>query len=424
MTKMKRLLATTSLLLSTSAAFVSRPRAGTATTSRCQPVDPLRMSSATDSAPADTAPRAASPLLDGFDHHSDDRLPYSEDGYLTWEWKTHHNPAYQAALETDDSPDKLKYQKTYKVNYVEMGAPDDAEEDDKPVLLLVHGFGASAYHWRYNIPVLARKYHVYALDLLGFGWSDKPVQDYDASVWRDQVVDFVHDVVLDGRRRDVAIAGNSLGGYTALFASTDERLGGVLKGTVLLNGAGQFRDPEAPPEEEVEKARPNPFVEAVSAAVQRFVIACSFIYTKQPMRIEQILRNVYPVTADMVDRDLVSSIHTPALDPDAPEVFFRVITRKGRGDQPLVDDLLKELKTPLLLAWGREDPWIKPAAADKIEVLHAEFHGENVGGSNGPRWVERVDIDAGHCPHDENPEAVNKAILEFAERVFSQAVPA
>ncbi|EJK53644.1 hypothetical protein THAOC_26872 [Thalassiosira oceanica] len=219
-----------------------------------------------------------------------------------------------------------------------------------------------------------------------------------------------------GRRRDVAIAGNSLGGYTALFASTDERLADVLRGTVLLNGAGQFRDPDASPAEEAE--RPNPIIESVSAAIQRFVIACSFVYIKQPMRIAQILTSVYPVTAESVDPELVSSIHTPALDPDAPEVFFRLISGKGRGGQPLVDDLLRELKTPLLLAWGREDPWIRPAVADKIEVLHAEFHGENEGGSNGPSWLERVDIDAGHCPHDENPAAANKAILDFAEKVF------
>ena len=418
---MMRLLAlATTLLLSTSAGFVSRPRAET----RWLPGNPLQISSATDSTPADTAKSraaAAAALLDGFDYHSDDRLPYSKDGYLSWDWSTHHNPAFQEALKSADSPDKQKYQTTYQVNYIEMGGrgADDAEEGDKPVLLLVHGFGASAYHWRNNIPVLARKYHVYALDLLGFGWTDKPVQDYDASVWRDQVVDFVRDVVLDGgrRRRDVAIAGNSLGGYTALFASTDERLADVLRGTVLLNGAGQFRDPDAPSAEK-EEERPNPIIESVSAAIQRFVIACSFIYTKQPMRIEQILKNVYPVTAENVDHELVSSIHTPALDPDAPEVFFRVITRKGRGEQPLVDDLLMKLKTPLLLAWGREDPWIKPAAADKIEVLHAKFHGENVGGSSGARWLERVDIDAGHCPHDESPEAVNNAILDFAEKVF------
>mmetsp|Transcript_17400 Transcript_17400/g.30012 ORF Transcript_17400/g.30012 Transcript_17400/m.30012 type:complete len:161 (+) Transcript_17400:1-483(+) len=59
-------------------------------------------------------------------------------------------------------------------------------------------FGASSYHWRHNIPVLARNYHVYALDLLGFGWSDKPIMHYDASIWRDQTVDFVKEIILKG----------------------------------------------------------------------------------------------------------------------------------------------------------------------------------------------------------------------------------
>ena len=50
----------------------------------------------------------------------------------------------------------------------------DAPDPESPALLLVHGFGASTDHWRYNIPVLARSHDVHALDLLGFGRSAKP----------------------------------------------------------------------------------------------------------------------------------------------------------------------------------------------------------------------------------------------------------
>lgn len=49
--------------------------------------------------------------------------------------------------------------------------------------------------FRYNIPELAKSYKVYAIDLLGFGWSEKALIDYDALVWRDQVVDFVKEIV-------------------------------------------------------------------------------------------------------------------------------------------------------------------------------------------------------------------------------------
>ena len=47
-------------------------------------------------------------------------------------------------------------------------------------ILLIHGFGASTDHWRFNIPVLSTKYEVHAMDLLGFGKSPKP-QDVEYS---------------------------------------------------------------------------------------------------------------------------------------------------------------------------------------------------------------------------------------------------
>lgn len=276
----------------------------------------------------------------------------------------------------------------------------------KPALLLIHGFGASAYHFRYNVPALARDYHVYAFDLLGFGLTDKPVQEYAAEVWKDQALDFMRDVI--GPDRSVTVAGNSLGGFTALYAASeatsslraDETVPDV-KGCVLLNAAGRFRDPDAPADDGTKE--PNPFVEAVSKAIQRLVIAASFVYTKQPARIEQVLRQVYPINADMVDPELVESIRVPSTDPNAAEVFYRVITKNGSGPQTYVDDLLQTLDCPLLLAWGESDPWIRPAAADKIQALY-------------PR-SKRVSINAGHCPHDEAPEAVNAAILDFMAEI-------
>ena len=56
-------------------------------------------------------------------------------------------------------------------------------------VVLVHGFGASVYHWRYNVPALAAAgCRVYALDLLGFGWSEKPLADYQSyGLWKEQI---------------------------------------------------------------------------------------------------------------------------------------------------------------------------------------------------------------------------------------------
>jgi len=127
-----------------------------------------------------------------------ERLAFKPEGYNFWEWRGH------------------------KIHYVVQG-------EGSP-LVLIHGFGASVFHWRYlqshlhallisvgfkstfylisyefelisvdfyryNIPELAKKYKVYALDLLGFGWSDKALIEYDAMVWTDQVIDFMKEVV-------------------------------------------------------------------------------------------------------------------------------------------------------------------------------------------------------------------------------------
>lgn len=299
--------------------------------------------------------------LQEFDYKTQSKLPWTREGHETWKWKGHD------------------------INYIEMGDPD------KPPLLLIHGFGASAYHFRHNIPVLARDYHVYAFDMLGFGFSGKPVQGYPAEVWRDQTIDFVQQVIGE----PVTLAGNSLGGFTALYAAADAPE--LVNGCILLNAAGSFRS-----EAESSSSPPPKWVQKIQTAIQRVAVATSFAYTKQPASIEQVLKQVYPTSPHMVDQDLVEAIQLPSKHPNAAEVFYQVIA-KAASRETYVDDLLETVQCPLLLCWGQEDPWIRPQAADRIQALTRE--------ADYP--VSRVDISAGHCPHDEAPEAVNEAILDF-----------
>jgi pimeloyl-ACP methyl ester carboxylesterase len=271
-------------------------------------------------------------------------------------------------------------------------------DPSKPALLLIHGFGASAYHFRNNIPTLARNHHVFAFDMLGFGLSSKPIIDYSAEIWRDQAVDFVTQVI----GKPTTISGNSLGGFTALFAAATEQ--NLIQGCILLNAAGRFRDPNDNNDAPIQmKDETNDLLKKLMAGIQRAVIGFSFLYTKQPARIQQVLKQVYPVNPEYVDAELVESIRIPSLDPNAAEVFYRVISSNGSGPSVFVDDLLEKMQCPLLLCWGEQDPWIRPAAADRIQALYP--------------MAKRVSIDAGHCPHDEHPEAVNAAIFDFIQEL-------
>jgi pimeloyl-ACP methyl ester carboxylesterase len=312
--------------------------------------------------------KTGEPTLFEFDYQSNDELPWVEKGYNTWKWKGEHD-----------------------INYIELG------DKSKPALVLIHGFGASSFHFRYNLPVLARDFHVFAFCKLGFGLSDKPIVDYSAEIWRDQAAAFLEEIV----QKPAVLAGNSLGGFTSLYTAATDGSKPLVRGVILLNSAGRFRDTIS--EEETkndEEESENGILKTLQTMLQRAVISASFIITKQPARIQQILRQVYPINADNVDATLVESIRFPSLDPNAAEVFFRVITKNGNGPAKVYnDDLLENLDCPLLLCWGEYDPWIRPAAADKIQALKPS--------------CTRVSIEAGHCPHDESPEAVNNAIRDF-----------
>ena len=86
---------------------------------------------------------------------------------------------------------------------------------DKPALVLIHGFGSSVYTWRHLIEPLAAHNRVIALDLVGFGFSDKPDIDYDMSLFSRQVT-----ALLDALQIKQAIfAGNSMGGKVTLFTA-------------------------------------------------------------------------------------------------------------------------------------------------------------------------------------------------------------
>ncbi|PAN07805.1 hypothetical protein GQ55_1G356800 [Panicum hallii var. hallii] len=304
-------------------------------------------------------------------------LPFKPDGYNFWTWRGR------------------------RIHYVEQGA-------GQPIVL-IHGFGASAFHWRYNIPELAKKYKVYAIDLLGFGWSEKALVDYEATIWMEQVSDFLREIV----KEPAVLVGNSLGGFTTLFTATE--VPELVRGVVLLNSAGQFADPNkpaaAPAEEEGEGSPLSRFVvKPLKEAFQRVVLGFLFWQSKQPARVEKVLKSVY-IDSSNVDEYLVGSITAPTADPNAGEVYYRLMSRfMSNQSRYTLDRLLGKLACPLLLLWGDLDPWVGPAKAARIQEFYAD--------------TAVVHLQAGHCPHDEAPEQANRALLEWLAALDARATPA
>lgn len=101
-------------------------------------------------------------------------------------------------------------------------------------VLLIHGFGANAYTWRHLEPALAKTHRVIALDLKGFGQSDKPL-DKQYSVL-DQAA-LVSEFIEQKKLKNVSLVGHSLGGGVALVLALDEdsKRRGRIKRIALLD---------------------------------------------------------------------------------------------------------------------------------------------------------------------------------------------
>lgn len=95
----------------------------------------------------------------------------------------------------------------FLIRYVEEGAGSEGAKKGTPPIVLIHGFGASSFHYEKSIRLLKHQYHVFAIDCIGFGRSDKPPMQYTVALWEAMVWDFIRDVV----RQRVYVAGNSIG---------------------------------------------------------------------------------------------------------------------------------------------------------------------------------------------------------------------
>ncbi len=275
----------------------------------------------------------------------------------------------------------------YAIHYVEAG------DRNRPPILLIHGFGASANHWRKNIEVLAEQCHVFAIDLLGFGQSAKPKRTYSTDLWCDQLRDFCQTVI----QRPTVVAGNSLGGYVALSLAVDYPE--LTQGVILLNNAGGFSSSTQPSAgQQLQRSILRWLLN------QKVVAYLIFNYIRQPSTIREKLKEVYHDPTAVTDQ-LVEDIYRPACDPGAAEVFVELLKAGQQGRY--IDQLLPQLQHPLLTIWGDQDPWMDVSTrSQRFRELYPQ--------------LQEHRIVAGHCPHDECPETVNALMINWIKALFQQ----
>lgn len=294
--------------------------------------------------------------------------------------------------------------KEYDINY-RMEGPVDG-----PPILLIHGFGANVNHYRYQFPALVNEgYRVYAIDLIGFGASDKPADvPYSIELFVSLLIDFV-DTVKSDENQPWIVAGNSIGGLCAL--SLADQLPKIIQGVVLFNCAGGmsgFRYADLPL-----------LLRPVLYFVQKVVLGPSmggsgfFENFKTRENVESILteQGVYRNTTN-VDEELMEILLGPSDDEGAEQVFLKVF---AGPPGPTPESLLPTIQAPILALWGGDDPW---TPVDK---------GMHPGNEFG-RYAEsdfRLEViaGAGHCPHDEEPDKVHAIMIPWLEEIRKEYNP-
>ena len=284
-----------------------------------------------------------------------------------------------------------------------------------PSIVLIHGFGGNADHWRKNIGPLAKTNdcRVFAIDLLGYGYSDKPDPAeygepnalYNFYVWADQLNAFVDEGVHadrpEGATRDTVLVCNSVGSVAGLQAIADSDKAGAsdYKGIMLLNPSLRL----------LHVSKQSWFAKPFVKAFQDFLRLTPFgkvffSQVAQPRAISNILKEAYCDPATVTD-DLVACVLNPGLTDGAVKVFLDFLSYSGG---PLPEELIPEMPCPVDLVWGQEDPW------EPIDLGRKEFANFDTVRSFVPL------PGVGHCPMDEAPQLVNPLVEDFVTAVCTK----
>ncbi len=267
-------------------------------------------------------------------------------------------------------------------------------------LLLLHGFGASIGHWRHNLEVWGQQHPVYAIDLLGFGASEKAATTYTVALWAEQIYDFWRTFI----RRPLVLVGNSNGSLVSLAVA--QAYPQMVAGIVMISL------PDLAVEEEATPPLLRPLVAKVKDWVlSPWLLRSLFPIVRQPNFIRRWAGLAY-ATPEAITDELLEILAGPPQDRGSARAFhavFRAVT-DGRT-APRVREILTHLQIPLLLLWGQEDRMIPRQFIRPEHYLQYNSRLTLI-------ELERV----GHCPHDEVPDRVNALILDWLHSWQNQAI--
>ena len=255
-------------------------------------------------------------------------------------------------------------------------------------LVLVHGGGPGAsgeYGWRQNIPALAQHFQVFALDRIGFGLTDKPVDELGDPVLAQHLADFIDALCL----KELYMMGNSMGAYGVAKYAVDHP-DRVKKMVLVASGSiGAAMGLEHKPSEGMR-------------AMRRF----DSEPTRENMRavLEGLVSNKAGITDELIEGRFKLATQPEAMASQKLQQKYRqrLQTDPNLRQQYSLLHRLPELTIPMIMIWGKEDRFapiedLGYPLRDMLPNLRA-FH---------------VFEHSGHQVQNDEVEKFNRVVIDF-----------
>jgi pimeloyl-ACP methyl ester carboxylesterase len=258
-------------------------------------------------------------------------------------------------------------------------------DPSNPTLLLIHGFPTASYDWELVWSELSQHYHLLALDMIGFGFSDKP-EHHDYSLLNQ--ADIHEQLLNDVGVKSFHILAHDYGVSVAqelLARDTESSSRPVLESICFLNGA---LFPETHHQLLIQDILLSPMGKAVAMLMTRGLF-------KRQLR--KIFSPLHPPTEEFID-----SAWQMIRFNDGRKVLNKLIRyipeRKQRRERWV--GVITNTWKPIKVINGLLDPVSGAHLVKRYRELIAS-----------PNVTELPDV--GHYPQTEQPDAVLSAYLEF-----------
>lgn len=255
-------------------------------------------------------------------------------------------------------------------------------------LILIHGFGATSFTWRFWAPELARSHRVFLVEPEPFQPGEEPFPDYHTPLGQARLV---HTLIRQKDLRRVTIIGHSLGGGIALLTALESMDQGEdrLQGLVLVAGAAY---PQSMPRY-IGLAR----VPLLGEAMLQLI----------PSRwlIRKVLHEIC-YAPESTSESQVEAYSAPLRSRAGRYGLIRMARQIIPEGVDEITGRFRDIRVPTLLLWGREDPIVRLEIAERLERELPD--------------ATLVVLDrCGHDPPEELPEASLDAVRRFLSRIYA-----